>query len=218
MVDDTRVLRQFEAAPLRALRLRDVKDDDKANTWRTIERLVDRGALRKLTHGVYVAPPGGRDAHRWRPTLEAAALAVATARHGVDDVALTGISAARHWAAVPRAIGEATVAVPAAGYAPITLETGGRVRFVPRDMERLDLIREDTELGRGLVTTPEQTLFDLLMRKHANLARDEVDVATRNLAARANPADYQHVLRAAKRVNQPAKAMLEWLGRDVHVG
>lgn len=218
MADDTYVLRQFEAAPLRTLRLRDVKDADRANTWRTIERLVDRGALRRLTHGVYVAPPGGRDARGWRPTLEAAALGVAAARHGADDVALTGVSAARHWAAIPRAIGEATVAVPAAGYAPLILDTGGRVRFVPRDMERLDLIREDMELGRGLVTTPEQTLFDLLMRKHASIAEGELDTATRNLAARANPADYQHVLHAAKRTNKPAKAMLEWLRGDGHVG
>lgn len=215
MADDTRVLRQFEAAPMRALRLRDVKDADQANTWRTIERLVERGALCKLAHGVYVAPPGGRDARRWRPTLEAAALAVAAARHGTDDVALTGVSAARHWAAIPRAIGDATVAVPTAGYAPIALETGGKVRFVPREMERLDLVREDTELGRGLVTTPEQTLFDLLAQKRA-VPEVEIDTVTRNLAARADVAEYRHILRRAKRVAAPAKDMLRRLEGEDH--
>lgn len=163
MAKDVDALRAIERSPLRTVRPQDLEPAF-AHARRTIARLVDAGALMRLAHGVYTAPPDGRDGRQWRPTLEAAGLALATARFGNRNVVLVGLGAARHWAAIPRAIGVTTVAVPEAGRPPVQLDRGGTVHLIPRDIARLDAVLESTELGRGLVTTPAQTLYDLLMK------------------------------------------------------
>lgn len=197
MAGDVDVVRTVAAAPLRTVRLRDLRGFGQ-NAWRTVDRLVEQGALTRLLHGVYTAPPDGRDGRTWKPPLEAAALAVATARFGARRVALTGVSAARHLAAIPRAIGIATVAVPRAGYAPVELDGGGAVRFVPRDVDRLEVVLERTALGEGLVTTPEQTLFDLLARPLPVELANDIPDGIRNLAARADAGEFERIATRAR--------------------
>jgi hypothetical protein len=207
---DTEIVRQVARAPMRTARLKDIRADE-ANLWRVVDRLVDEGALTRLVHGIYAAPPDGRDGRTWRPPLEAAALAVATARFGQRQAALMGVSAARHWAAIPRAIGVATVAVPRAGYAPTALDTGGRIRFVPRDLDQLDLVVERTALGEGFVTTPAQTLFDLLSRPQTNDAPMEAGAAVPNLAARVSAPEFEEIVVAARKTTTAARLMLKEL-------
>lgn len=206
MAADVDIMRAVARAPLRTLRLKEVPELAR-NTWRTTDRLVEQGALVRLTHGVYTAVPDGRDGRTWKPPLEAAALALATARFGAREVALMGVSAARHWAAIPRAIGVATVAVPRRGYAPVTLEGGGLVKFVPRKMEALELVLERTVLGEGLVTTPEQTLFDLLGRMDRDGLGREVAGAVENLAAQVRPEEFAEVVARARIVPAGARDM-----------
>ncbi len=210
MTVDVDIARAVERAPLRTLRLKDVPELAR-NTWRATDRLVDQGALVRLTHGVYTAPPDGRDGRTWRPPLEVAALALATARFGAREVALMGVSAARHWAAIPRAIGVATVAVPRRGYAPLTLAGGGLVKFVPRKMEALELVLERTGLGDGLITTPEQTLLDLLGRTERDGIAREVTGAIENLTAQVRPDHFAEIIANAHVVPAGARDVLKRL-------
>jgi predicted transcriptional regulator of viral defense system len=213
MTADVDIVRAVARAPLRTLRLKDMPDLAR-NTWRAADRLVEQGALVRLTHGVYTAPPDGRDGRKWKPPLEAAALAVATARFGAREAALMGISAARHWAAIPRAIGVATVAVPRRGYAPLNIEGGGLVKFVPRRMEALELVLERTGLGDGLVTTPEQTLFDLLGRPDREGLGREVAGAIENLTAQVQPDEFAEIIARARIVPAGARNMLKRLEKS----
>lgn len=206
MAADVDIVRAVARAPLRTLRLKEVPELAR-NTWRTTDRLVEQGALVRLAHGVYTAVPDGRDGRTWKPPLEAAALALATARFGAREVALMGVSAARHWAAIPRAIGVATVAVPRRGYAPVTLEGGGLVKFVPRKMDALELVLERTGLGEGLVTTPEQTLFDLLGRMDRDGLGREVAGAVENLTPLVKPDEFAEIVARARIVPAGARDM-----------
>ena len=210
MTADVEILRAVARAPLRTLRLKDIPALAR-NTWRATDRLVEQGALVRLAHGVYTAPPDGRDGRNWKPPLEAAALALATARFGARNAALMGISAARHWAAIPRAVGVATVAVPRRGYAPLTIEGGGLVKFVPRRMEALELVLERTRLGDGLVTTPEQTLFDLLGRTDRDGLGLEITGAVENLTARVRPNEFAEIIARARIVPTAARHILKRL-------
>ena len=210
MATDIDIVRAVARAPLRTLRLKDMPDVAR-NTWRAADRLVDQGALVRMTHGMYTAPPDGHDGRKWRPPLEAAGLALATARFGAREAALMGISAARYWAAIPRAIGVATVAVPRRGYAPLTLDRGGLVKFVPRRMDALELVLVRTPLGDGLVTTPEQTLFDLLGRAERDgLGREVVD-ATANLVVQVQPGEFADIVERARIVPVGARDVLKRL-------
>lgn len=206
MAADVDIVRAVARAPLRTLRLKEVPELAR-NTWRTTDRLVEQGALVRLAHGVYTAVPDGRDGRTWKPPLEAAALALATARFGAREVALMGVSAARHWAAIPRAIGVATVAVPRRGYAPVTLEGGGLVKFIPRKMDALELVLERTGLGEGLVTTPEQTLFDLLGRMDRDGLGREVAGAVENLTPLVKPDEFAEIVARARIVPAGARDM-----------
>lgn len=210
MAADVDILRAVSRAPLRTLRLKDVPELVR-NTWRTTDRLVEQGALVRLTRGVYTAPPDGSDGRAWKPPLEAAALALATARFGAREVALMGVSAARHWVAIPRAIGVATVAVPRRGYAPIRIEGGGLVKFVPRKMDALELVLEHTGLGEGLVTTPAQTLFDLLGRMDRDGLDGEVADAIENITPQAKPEEFAEIVSRARMVPARARDMLKRL-------
>ena len=198
------IVRAVARAPLRTLRLKDMPELAR-NTWRVADRLVEQGALVRLAHGVYTAPPDGRDGRTWKPPLEAAALALATARFGAREAALMGISAARHWAAIPRAVGVATVAVPRRGYAPLTIDGGGLIKFVPRKLEDLELVLERTGLGDGLITTPEQTLFDLLGRTDRDGLGREVAGAIENLAAQVRSNEFAEIVARARIVPAGAR-------------
>lgn len=97
-----------------------------------------------------------------------------------------GVSAARLLGALPRAIGTAVVAVPAQRN-PITfIDRTATIRFVKRDVSRLDAERRRTELGPTLVTTAEQTILDLARRPRLGGAEDQVPDAVRILLARAD--------------------------------
>jgi hypothetical protein len=217
MSNDLNALRTIERAPLRTVRPLDLEPEF-AHARRTVARLVDAGALTRLAHGVYIAPPDGRDGRRWRPTLEAAGLALATARFGDRNAVLMGLGAARHWAAIPRAIAVTTVAIPEAGRPPVVLDTGGTVHLIPRDLDRLDAVLEQNELGRALVTTPAQTLYDLLMKPGQGGMRDEAFAAARNLEARVRPGDLWRVVDIFGRANVAVRGVLDAMERKERYG
>ncbi|WP_417561821.1 hypothetical protein [Microbacterium sp.] len=218
MVGGIEILRAVARAPLHTVRLRDLAGLG-ANVWRAVDRLTEQGALTRIVHGVYSTPPDGRDGRTWKPPFEAAALALATARFGARQVALMGVSAARHWGAIPRAIGVAHIAVPRGGYAPTTLDRGGIVRFIPRDLDRLDLIVERTALGDGLVTTPAQTLFDLLVRRDTDELATEIAGAVRNLVPLVQTDEFEKVARRQNRRRPAVEKMTDELrARDAETG
>jgi len=128
-----------------------------------LARLARRGLLKPLAHGYYVRVPqsmlGEPD---WRPDLHAAALGIAQADLGPAEAALMHLSAARVLGALPRELAVAVVAVTK--QRPALAILGGRVVFVTRHVDTLDLQRAVTSLGEGWVTTAEQTLLDLLHR------------------------------------------------------
>lgn len=79
-----------------------------------LKRLTDAGLLLRLTQGVYAVPPAGREGGGWRPDIEVLAGGIGAALFGAGEAILVGLSAARMHGAVPRALGEAFVAVPRA--------------------------------------------------------------------------------------------------------
>lgn len=97
------------------------------------------------------------------PSAADAAAGVAAAIYGIRNVALMGLTAARVHRAIPRALG-VRGRRRSPQHRPITLHDGVQVIFVCRDVERLDVRPEALELGRALVTTPEQTALDLAAR------------------------------------------------------
>lgn len=127
-----------------------------------LRRLSRAGALLRVAHGYYaLVPEASRERDtRWRPTIEAVALGIAIAEYGRDRVALIGPSAARLHGAYSRALGAAVVAVPK--QRPVKPTVVGTVKFVPREVGKLDLVRTETELGPGWMTSIEETLLDLV--------------------------------------------------------
>ena len=126
-----------------------------------LRRLAAAGALLRLAHGYYALVPEasrGRGT-KWILSIEAAALGVAAADYGVDQVALLGPSAARLHGCYPRALGTAVVAVPS--QRPEKETVAGSIKFVVRDTSALDVVRASTELVTGRMTSVEQTLLDL---------------------------------------------------------
>ncbi|MFV0372870.1 type IV toxin-antitoxin system AbiEi family antitoxin domain-containing protein [Microbacterium sp.] len=213
MATDLDLIRAIERAPLRTLRYVELRDFG-TNVWRTLDALVDHGAITRLAQGVYAAPPGGQDGRTWQPTVETGGLAVATARFGNRNAVLMGIGAARYWAAIPRALAVTTVAVPAAGRAPVELERGGTLHLVPRDLNKLDVAVEPTELGDGLVTTPAQTMYDLLMKPKQGGVPDEAVAAAAVLRGQVHVEDLADVVERMGRANDAVRQMMGELERD----
>lgn len=198
------------SAPLRTRRFNDLKHLG-TNMWRLLDDLVDQGVLARLAYGIYTAPPDGRSSKAWRPGLETAGLAIATARHGERSVALMGIGAARHWSAIPRAIGSTVIAVPTAGRRPIDTSSG-RIHFVQRDLSQVDAVLEQTELGPALITTPEQTLFDLLMRPHQGGEVDSAHAAAQQIIPQVSPADFEEIIGSHSRINDAVREVAATIG------
>lgn len=205
---DVDIIRIAERAPLRTIRWQDL-DGTATNPARDLARLEERGALTRLAKGVFVAPPNGADGRLWKTPLEAGGLALATARFGQRQVALMGIGAARFWGAIPRAIGTTVVAIPVGGRPPVTLATGGTVYYVQRDVGKLRTVLERTTLGEALVTTPTQTLYDLLARPGTGNAKFAVDEAVRNLRAQVALPDMEKLAHEAQRVPAGVRQMLD---------
>ncbi|GAA3661647.1 type IV toxin-antitoxin system AbiEi family antitoxin domain-containing protein [Microbacterium marinilacus] len=208
---DVDALRTVQRAPLRTVRPQDL-DGVLTHSRRTIGRLVEAGALVRIAKGVYTAPPDGRDGRAWKPTLEDAALAIGTARFGNRRVVLMGLGAARHWAAIPRAIGVTTIAVPEAGRPPVEVDGGGKVHMIPRDLDRLDAVLERTELGPALVTTPAQTIYDLTMKSAQGGMPAEADAAVRHLLAQVTRTELAEVVEARGRANDALRTTLAEMG------
>jgi hypothetical protein len=117
-----------------------------------------------------------------KPTdLESSALGMAASDEGAETVALMGISAARVHGAAPRALGVAVVAA-SRHRAPIQLaDRDADVIFVRRDVTHIDVERRSLELGRGWITTIEQTIIDLAGRPDLGHVPDEAAGAVRAL-------------------------------------
>jgi hypothetical protein len=146
-------------------------------------RLERAGLLHKLADGYYTVIPQDRIGHRWMPTLEGAAAGVAAADFGGDSYGLMGLTAARLHGAIPRAIAFAVVAAPRRRRDLRLADRDATIRFIPRDIDRLQLERMTTDLGTCLVTTPEQTVLDLAHRptlgEMEHEARSAIDVLSR---------------------------------------
>lgn len=216
-MDDVELMRFVGRAPLRAVRWEDI-DERVSNAGRTLARLVRKGALTRIARGVYVAPPNGADGRTWKAPLEAAGLALATVRFGQRQVVLTGLSAARFWQAFPRALGVVTLAVPARGRHPVVLDTGAVVKFVYRDAGRLDATLERTPLGEALVTSPAQTLFDLLSGRGARAMTVDIEEAVQNLIVRVTGEELAAVADRTQRVPQAVKSLLRTFGEKTDAG
>lgn len=126
-----------------------------------LRRLADQGTVLLLTKGFYTLIPEdrrGTETH-WQPTIEAAALGIAAAIFDTNQVALVGPSAARAHRCYPRALGNAYVSVPKQRRRRETIL--GQIRFVTRQITKMDTVRIDTDLGPGWATSVEQTALDL---------------------------------------------------------
>ncbi len=154
------VLRLIARAPMRTVRAASLAGVY-AHPGPELAILSRRGVVHRLAHGIYCAVPPEHSGGGWRPTIEAAAAAVATALYRDHVPVLTGLTAARMHGALPRAIGVGYVAVPTQRRPLRLSDRDGEVRFVMRAVAALDAVAMPTELGQALVTTPEQTVLDL---------------------------------------------------------
>lgn len=160
VTSEREALRLIARAPMRAVRAADLAGIY-AYPGPALAALARRGLVHRLAHGIYCAVPPEYAGDTWRPSLEAATAAIATALQGDRVPILTGLTAARMHHALPRAIGVGYVAVPTQ-HRPVHLaDRDGEVRFVTRAVANLDAVAVTTELGQTLVTTPGQTVLDL---------------------------------------------------------
>lgn len=173
-------------APLRTIRPRDA-GMAYAHPRAQLARLTERGLLHRVADGYYIVIPHESIGRHWLPDLEAAAAGIASAIYGIHDAVLMGVSAARLYGAIPRALAAAVVAVPKQ-HRPIALtDRPASVNFVKRDTSRLDAERIETSLGSALATTPEQTTLDLAHRPLLGDAEVDVPAAIAALYKRSDP-------------------------------
>lgn len=173
------------AGPSRVLRPSDA-EGVYAHPRPEFARLERAGALHRVAAGQYAVVPDDRVGLSWLPELEAVALAVAVAGGGVDAAALMGLSAARVHGAIPRALSVAVVAVSRHRRALRLVDRDAEILFVRRDVARLDLQRQRTELAQGWVTTVEQTVLDLAARPGLGGMPQEAKAAVAALLPRAD--------------------------------
>ena len=158
--DEREVQRLIARAPMQTVRAADLAHFY-ARPGPQLAILERRGVVHKLAYGFYCAVPPEYVGGTWRPTIEAASAAVATAMYGDRVPVLTGLTAARMHRALPRAIGVGYVAVPTQRRPLRLADRDGEIRFVMRAVAQLDAVAVTTELGQALATTPEQTVLDL---------------------------------------------------------
>jgi hypothetical protein len=174
---------EFAQAPMRTVRTADGAGVY-AHPGTQMVRLRRLGLLHKVAVGYYVVVPQEHIGTDWRPTIEAAAVGVATAALGAGRPVLMGVSAARLRNVVPRALGMAIVAVPDDRRDVVLRDRDGLVHFVERDTDVLDAELMTTDLGQCLVTTPEQTVLDLAHRPNLGHVVDEARAAIAALLPR----------------------------------
>lgn len=173
---------ELAQAPLRTVRARDVTVY--AHARPQLARLEQAGLLHRLATGYFAVVPQERVGAAWMPTLEGAAAGVSAADFGARGFALMGISAARLHHVMPRAVAVAVVAAPRRRRAVELADRVAVVRFLVRDLDVMQLEVMETDLGRCLVTTPEQTLLDLAHRPDEDALAEDVDTALSALAPR----------------------------------
>ncbi len=157
-------------------------------------RLARAGVLRRLAYGYYVRVPAAESGRpSWRPDLHAVALGIAQSDAGQDGAALMHVSAARVHGVLPREIALAVVAVDS--QRPSLSVGSGRIRFMKRMVDVLDLQRVVLPLVEGWVTTREQTLLDLVV--HPSIEGLDVEVAREALAQLALEVDWSRVTHLA---------------------
>ncbi len=156
--DCAEIVTQLGNRQLRVIRP-DAIDLKRADT--ELRRLADAGHLLHLSKGVLYSRSRNRRRKpvTWRPTIEGAALGMAAALYGVDAVALVGPSAARAHRCYPRALAAVYVTVPQKLRPRQTAV--GLVSFVNREIDKMDTVRVDTDLGSGWATSIENTALDL---------------------------------------------------------
>jgi hypothetical protein len=205
----TRLPKEITRAPMRTVRGLDLLDLYR-NPAKELGRLAKTGAVKKLARGFYTAVPDTVDAETWTPPLNDAAMAVATALDGARVPVLMGIGAARFHHAVPREIGTTVVAVPTQRrHMELPM---GELRFVKRDVGRLDARLEATDLGQILVTTPEQTAYDLLARPNLGTTPQEAHAAVENLRPQIDPTRFRALV-AKRRWNAAVQEFEQTLDR-----
>jgi hypothetical protein len=98
-------------------------------------------------------------------------------------------------------IEQAFVAVPRQ-HSPLQLadRPAATVTFVAREVDGLDAVLHPTDLGRALITTPEQTVLDLTKRPALGGMPDECRDATRVLLPRCDPERLEEIARAQRMV------------------
>lgn len=177
-----------------------------AQPAKELSRLVQGGAVVKLAPGTYMAKPDNiRRDETWFPTNEIAGAAIATAQYGERVPVLMGITAARIHNAVNRGLGTVVVAIPGQRR-PATMTNGAVVRYVDRKSGTFASRPEQTALGEVMVTTPEQTLVDLVKRPTLGGVPEEALAAARFLVSRV---DIKKALRLADDQGAVAKSRLE---------
>ncbi len=169
----------------RQLRVSRPDSFDLGRTDTELRRLTDLGSLLQLSKGFYALVPEDRRGENtpWRPTIEGAALGMAAALYGPDAVALMGPSAARVHRCYPRALGEAYVTAPKPLRPRETIV--GKIRFITRDITKMDTVRIETDLGPGWATSVEQSALDLCRDRPAwNITDEARNEMIRRLAHR----------------------------------
>ncbi len=166
--------------PLRTLRPQDAAEVY-AHPRPELARLAAGGALHRVANGYYVVIPQEQFGQSWLPSLEPVAAGIGSTIYGPEATVLMGVSAARVWGAIPRALAIAVVAIPHQ-HRPIRLtDRPAVVQFVKRDTARIDVERVETALGPALVTTVEQTILDLAHRPTLGHAEIEISAAITTL-------------------------------------
>lgn len=177
MTQATGLPAELAQAPLRTVRARDVTAY--AHPRAQLARLAERGLLHRLADGYFTAVPQDRAGDSWWPTIEGAAAGIAAADFGERQYALMDLSAARLHRVLPRAVATAYVAAPRRRQAMHLTDREAAIRFLPRDLDTIQVEVLRTDLGDCLVTTPEQTVLDLA---HLHDATTDTDVRAAILA------------------------------------
>lgn len=198
--------------PHRVVRPRDLRQQY-VNPSGELDRLAEWGGVLKLAHGYYaIPPPSGLGQEGWKPEVEAAAVGVGVADYGVDQVALSVISAARIHGYVPRALAAAVVCVPVRRRPLKT--SAGTVAFWHRPIANCETQIWRSELGLGRVTTIEQTILDV--SRDPTRGGVSVETARTALIGLSGVVDWEKVHRLAEAQGQlPAYRRLRWFAHDL---
>lgn len=201
---------ELARAPLRTIRPVDA-GTVYAHPRAQLRRLTEGGVLHRLADGYYVVVPQTAVGRTWLPALEPAAAGIGSAIYGPDHVVLMGVSAARVYGAIPRALAVAVVAVPRQHRAIRLTDRTALVRFVTRAVDGLDAERIETELGPALATTPEQTVLDLAHRPDLGGSASDVPAAVAALYVRCDRQRLQTLAVEQRRLASMHRAE-DWAG------